>query len=472
MKLKVYEDSQNYAATVIKLPVKQKVQGLDNLVKVSVFGNDVLIGKESDPEDLYIFFPAESRLSNEFCRMNNLYRDSTMNVDNTQKGFFEDNNRIKALKIRGVISTGFIIPLGSLISLFHFGDTHYIQSQLKVGDEFNKIEGVEICKKYINRNTQTPGTPAEKSKQDKVNDKLKDLIIPNQFRFHDSTSHLAKNLHVINPGDIIAITDKWHGSSCILAKVYVNRNLTWYQKLINKIGGKVPAKEHGYVYSSGKPKSNKVKGVESIFEEPGKGFYDSNIWKKALSDYKHTLEDGISIYSELVGFTESGSGIQGLYDYGCSKPDNNGNGVLFDGQNPHYKMIVYRITYTKPDGNVIEFSWNQIKDYCKKHSLEHVKEFYFGRAGFINPGNILTGTNEYDESTLEEWRIALFDKLQTSFNMEKSCGHCKNKLPAEGIVLRKDGLSTFSAYKLKSRNFLKYETDELDKGEVNIEDQN
>jgi hypothetical protein len=40
---------------------------------------------------------------------------------------------------------------------------------------------------------------------------------------------------------------------------------------------------------------------------------------------------------------------------------------------------------------------------------------------------------------------------------------------AEGIVLRIDGKQTFSAYKLKSKNFIEGETKELDKGEINIE---
>lgn len=456
MKLKVYDDSQNYTATIINLPVKQKVDGLDNLVKVTVFGNDVLVSKDSDPNDLYIFFPAESKLSPEFCKANNLFRDVALNADNTQKGFFEDHGRVKALKMRGVISTGFIIPVGSLIDLFHFGDTHYIQSSLKVGDEFNEVDGIEICRKYIPKNSVTPGTAEPKSKQDKVNNKLKDLIIPNQFRFHNETSHLSKKMHLINPNDIIVFTDKWHGSSCILAKVFVNKKLTWFQRLLNKLGGQVSDREYGYVYSSGKPKSNLVKGVEGLWENGNKDFYISNIWKRALDDFKYALEDGISIYSELVGFTDGGSGIQGLYDYGC--------------QPSQYKMVVYRITYTKPDGSVIEFSWNQIKDYCNKYELQHVEEFYFGRAEDLYKWKG-TGADNY-EGLLEQWRAGFTDFLQTAFNMEQDCKECNNKVPAEGFVLRKDGLSTFSAFKMKAKKFLKHETDDLDKGVVSLEEQN
>jgi hypothetical protein len=47
---------------------------------------------------------------------------------------------------------------------------------------------------------------------------------------------------------------------------------------------------------------------------------------------------------------------------------------------------------------------------------------------------------------------------------------CRNKVPEEGIVLTKDGL-TFEAFKLKSMRFLEEETKLLDKEQTNIEDE-
>lgn len=453
MKLTKYDHSVNYTCTVIKLPTKQKVDGLDNLVRVEVFGNSCLVGKDSDPDDLYLFFPAESCLSETFLYKNNLYRECQLNANTGEKGFFEQSGRVKALKMRGVISSGFVIPASSLLDLFAQGDAHYIYSELKVGDEFNEIEGVEICRKYVSKNTITAALPGSKqAKQDKVNNKLKDLIVPNQFRFHSDTTHLAKNLHIFSKDDIILISDKWHGSSCILSKVLINKKLTWFQKLLNKLGGNILDKEFGYVYSSGKPKSNLPKGVLQLdevqtFKSETGDCYTSNIWKKAFEDYKHTLEDGITIYSELVGFTEGGAAIQKGYDYGCG-----------DGE---YKMLVYRITYTKPDGSVIEFSWQQIKDYCKKYELDTVKELYFGNLPNWNSSNIEIG----------ELMGYFLETLQTAYNMEKQDPYCTSKVPAEGLVVRIDGKPTYSAFKIKAKKFLAHETKDLDAGEVNMEDQ-
>jgi hypothetical protein len=453
MKLTKYDHSVNYTCTVISLPAKQKVDGLDNLVRVEVFGNSCLIGKDRDPTDLYLFFPAESCLSETFLHKNNLYRESQLNSNTEEKGFFEQSGRVKALKMRGIISSGFVIPASSLLDLFAQGDAHYIYSQLKVGDEFNEIEGVEICRKYVSKSSVTPALPGSRqAKQDRVNNKLKDLIVPNQLRFHADTTHLAKNLQAFSKDNIIIISDKWHGSSCILAKVLINKKLNWFQKLLNKLGCNIQDKEFGYVYSSGKPKSNLPKGVLQLdevqtFKSNTGDFYTSNIWKKAFDDYKYALEDGISIYSELVGFTEGGSAIQKGYDYGCEP-----------GQ---YKMVVYRITYTKPDGSVIEFSWQQIKDYCKKYELETVKEFYFGNLPNWGSSNM----------EIDELMGYFLETLQTTYNMEKQDPYCTSKVPAEGLVVRIDGKSTYSAFKLKAKKFLAHETKDLDAGEVNMEDQ-
>ena len=125
--LRIYEDSKNYTCQVIKLPPLQKVEGLDNLMKVTVQGNDCLIGKDSNPDELYLFFPAECQIDHEFLKANNLYRHSELNADKTQKGFFEDNRRCKAIKFKGIISTGFVIPIDSL-------DYLHIQGKLVVPD--------------------------------------------------------------------------------------------------------------------------------------------------------------------------------------------------------------------------------------------------------------------------------------------------------------------------------------------------
>lgn len=474
MSLKIYDDSKNYTAQVIKLPVKQAVQGLDNLVEVNVFGNSCLIGKDSPEDQLYLFFPAGCAINEDFLVGNNLYRDSQLNSDPTKKGFFEPNGRVKAIKFRGIISTGFVIPVNSLKYIYTDGtDRDWACgsiAQLKEGDQFNEWEGNKVCYKYfVPSQTQSQG---KGDKVTKINNKLVDLMVPNQFRFHVETSHLGNNLHRFEQNDIVVITDKWHGSSCILSKVLINRKLSLWQRILNWLGAETPDKEYGYIYSSGKPKSNLPKGIEGSWTNDGVDYYSSNIWKQAFDDYKDALEDGISLYGELVGYTKGGSYIQKGYDYGCVAPLHNDGipEIWVDPNNPYYKFVIYRITYTKPNGEVIEFSWQQIKDYCTKYNLEYAKEFYHGSIKELLK-ELYPEFPDNSTPPLEKYTETLFQALQTAYNLEKTCSYCRSGVPAEGIVVRIDGKQQFNAFKLKSKLFLKKESDDLDKGETNIEDQ-
>ena len=136
-----------------------------------------------------------------------------------------------------------------------------ISGKLKVGDTFTHIGDIEICRKYVTPVKQT-GTPGQK--QPKEN-KMKELLIDNQFRFHTDTAHFARSLESFKPETEIIVTRKYHGSSLILSHVLINKKLNWFEKLIDKIV-KLPTSEYGYVFSSGKPKSKIVKGIRKDYD--------------------------------------------------------------------------------------------------------------------------------------------------------------------------------------------------------------
>jgi len=425
MKLKT--TNENYCCSVIRLPIKQKVAGLDNLVNVNVYGNNVLVSKDSDENIPYLFFPVECQLSRDFLSNSSLYRDSTLNLLKDKKGFFEDSGRVKALKLKGVISTGFIIPATSLNFLGNI--------ELKVGDEFNEIDGVEIVRKYVNKEQAKTGEKKEKKKRD-VADRF-DKLVPNQFRFHTDTAQLAKHIDRININDIILISRKIHGTSFVSSNILIKKELNWIEKIVNKF---IPIVTTYYdnIYSSRKVIKNRYINKNAV------DYYDVDIWGVVNQELSGKIEDGISIFGEIVGYLPSGKGIQGKYDYGC--------------QTGEHDFYVYRMTYTKPNGQVIELSWQQIKDYCTKYGIKHVQEYFFG-------------------ALVEFLRINSIEKedllnLLCEQYLEKNCYDCITpNLPDEGIVLRVDGKEHFNAYKLKSKRFLLGESAELDKGVVNIEDE-
>jgi hypothetical protein len=456
MGLKKLEGHENYVCTVIDLPLKQKVEGLDNLVKVTVFGNDCLVGKESSESNLYLFFPCESVIAKEFLYQNNLYRDPLLNINQTRKGFFEQSGRVKTIRFKGIISTGFVISVLSLHSLSNL--------VLRSGAEFNVIGDLELCKKYRPARVQVAT-----SKESRFNKKLSkfDRLVPNQFRFHQTTTQLAKSLPLFDPNDIIVITDKWHGTSAVYANVLVKKQLNLLERMLRLLGVKIIDTEYDILYASRSVLKNQYinKGVTP-------GFYNENIWSTVRKELDNKIEQGITIYGEIVGYLNSGSMIQKGYDYFCEflgVYEKTGDVV------DHFvhRFVVYRITYTKPDGSLIEFSWQQIKDYCKKYSLETVKELFFGRISEEFYGDIgreygkLEGVvNDLREKLIEDWVTSI-----TRRYLEQDCKYCRNTVPSEGICIRIDGKETYSTYKLKSKRFLERKTKELDSGEVNIEEE-
>lgn len=420
MKLTVHENSTNYPATVVKMGTMHPIEGADKIQRTVLFGNNLIVSKTVKEGDIMLYFVAGTQLSEDLCYNNNLYDDSAMNSDTTEKGYISAKRRlVKALKLRGTISDGMLLPLSALDYI-----AEYIP--IDIGDTFTHIGDVEVCRKYVVPVKQS-GTPGQKTPKQ---NKMKDLLIDNQFRFHTDTAHFARNLDKFTPNTEIIITRKYHGSSLILAHVMNVKKLNWFEKLINRFV-KLPQSEYGFVYSSGKPKSRLPKGIKSEtadWQTPTQSFYSNDIWEKAYQMHKDKVEKGITLYGEIVG-----NGIQGAdYTYG------------FD-----YEIFIYRITQTNVDGNVYELSWEALKAYCEKYGLKYVDEYFVGKVSNIVGKN---GTTE-----------DLLTRLQDAY-LDKSYPDCKVD---EGVCIRLR--NNDEIFKLKSPKFIAAESVSLEKGETDIE---
>jgi len=204
MKLEI-KDNKNYCAYVVEIDNFVPLDGCDNIQGTVIFSNHVIISKDTQLGTRGVYFPVETSLSSDFLRMNNLYRDKSLNNNNEKSGFFELNGRIRAMKLRGYKSDGFFIPL------LCFNYLHVDIKKLSVGDIFDSIDGNIICKKYIVRNFDSQGSGKKGRGQNKL--KRFSKLIENQFRFHIDTDHLDRNIHKIHPSQTISITNKIHGSS-------------------------------------------------------------------------------------------------------------------------------------------------------------------------------------------------------------------------------------------------------------------
>jgi hypothetical protein len=419
----------NYCVTVVEINKLVPVGKADRLQSAIILGNSVIVSKDIELGIKGLFFPLECQITDQFLSKHNLLREKEKNIDVTRAGFFELNGRVRAVNLRGSKSEGFFMPMTAL------HDDYKELIELPVGTDFDYLNDECICRKYVIKQKTQTNTP----KQSKSVNKFSRLV-DNQFNLHIDTMQAKKNFHRINPTDIISITDKWHGTSAVFSNALTNRTLKWHEKLLLKIGVKIETTEYGNVYSSRKVIKNKY-----INEGVTPGFYDADIWSIVNDDLQSLIPKGVSIYGEIVGYIPgSGKAIQGGYAYNC--------------QPNTYKFLVYRITNTTLDGHVTEYSWQQIKDFCNKYGLEHVKEFYYGYAKDL-----------YNYVPVDdEWNDIVLSQMIDDYNLEKECKYNKG-MPAEGIVIRADNLYLCEPMKLKSFAFLKHETSLLDSGEQDIE---
>ena len=420
MKLKKPKN-ENYCGTIVRINSTIPLENCDNIQSTIIFGNSIIIGKDTKVGDTGVYFPAETQLSHEYASINNLYRHSNLNTDQEKKGYLEDNRRIRTMRMRGNRSCGLFMPVSSLSTFVELG-------QLSEMDSFDELTGTAICNKYIVKK-RNPNVSGKKGKTPKIS-----KLINGQFRLHQDTTQFGKSIHLFHNSDIVGITYKLHGTSVVISKVLCKKKLNWLFKVLKKLGVPIVDTEYDNIYSSRKV-------VKNDYLNTKQHFYDVDIWGLANKELKEFLDDGLTIYAEIVGYLPSGAYIQKPYDYGC---DDN-----------EHKVYIYRITYTNISGKVFDFSHKQIQDWCKERGLNPVPELYYGYvSGLI-----------YKES--DNFSDNLMESIRGEF-LEQDCFMCKTKLPAEGIVIRKES-NEFDAFKFKSFRFLEKESKQLDEGIEDIE---
>lgn len=437
--LKISENAnKNYLAKIVKLQNVRKHSNADRLQCVTIDGCNVVTGIDAKDGDLYVYFPVESALNKEYLSWSNSFDEKELNADKEKKGFFNLHARVRAIRLRQERSEGYIVPVKNLSDWLSEKTGKKVSfSENDVDIEFDYFADVQICEKYINLNALRQQNLAAKKADKKVAKQSK--IVDGQFRFHIDTEHLAKNTQNINPNDIISISSKLHGTSFVVSKVLCKKELKWHEKLLKKLGVNVVDTHYDLLYSSRKVIKNQYNDNSNKNH-----YYSYDIWEEAAKILEPSLTDGVSFYGEIVGFTKDGGYIQKDFDYGC-KPG-------------EFKIFIYRVTLTNASGKVFEFSARQAKEYCNKLSLNYVPELYYGFAKDL-----------FDIPTDQHWHQNFLSKVTETY-LEKDCDMCANKVPDEGIVLRKEVLD-IDVYKHKSFRFKEFESKQLDTGEVDLETQ-
>jgi len=410
----------NYCATIVKLPeTRIKLQNLDNIVGVNIFGYQVLVSKDT-PNGLGIFFPAEAQLSDKYCYENNLYRHADKNISPDEKGYFEDNRRIKAMKFKGNTSTGLFMPLSSL--KFTGIDPLF----LKEGDEFDEINGFEICRKYV--------VEGKGQKAQQLVDRGFVRADKKFFPEHIDTENFYKNHDLVDGQELVVVTQKLHGTSIRIANTLVNRKLSLWERFSQFFGAKIAQTEYAMLYGSRK--------VIKDANNPNQiHFYESDIWTNEGKKLDGILPQNYIVYAELIGYTPDGKEIQRNYTYNVPV-----------GQ---CEMYIYRIATINGQGHMTDLSWKQVKHFCRQNGLKYVPELVRGIKMEDLTKDDFAGMKKFVDTRY----------FEGDFRNAVYLGDNKD-IVDEGVCVRADGLIP-KIFKAKSPKFLQHETNLLD---ANVED--
>lgn len=391
-----------YNGYITKITEIRKHPNADRLQIVDLFSTQCIVSNDYYAGQKIIFFPADGQLSEEFCKENDLVRRKDEN-GNLTGGYLDPVKRnIKTIKLRKEVSEGLILPIESLKN---FCDI----STLVEGQEINVLNGHEICRKYIPKtNNKNCNVVNNKNKKHKNNTKQSWSFV---FPEHIDTPQLRFYINKIKPGELITITEKLEGTSGRSAYLPCHR----FTRIFHR-------KKNTYKYFLG------TRRVNFIQNEKISGYYDNNDFRKIIHDkIAPHLEKNMEVFYEIVGWTgENGSPIMGEVDTKCLGDKNftkkYGEKMTFNyGLKPgNFDFYIYRIAILDDDGNVIiDFSTNQIKNWCEKNGFKMVPILYQGFLKDTNELEELANTYNDGESTLgSHWREGCVIRVENSFKFE------------------------------------------------------
>lgn len=329
----------------------------DNLNLLRYGGVQFVVSKSLTQGVLVVLFPEDGQLSHNFCKANNLYRDSSKNKDPLKSGFFEDSRRVRAQPFRGQKSYGFVAD----VSYFDYlGNV-----SLNAGDEFDTLNGETVCQKYY-----TPKTL--RAMNNNAQKKVKNIEY--SMAEHIETDKWSYTKPSQIPLSLVIVSEKVHGTSARTSRTKVtHRNPHLWQKIVSSIFKKDFVLEN-YEFVTGTRRTI-VNNRADITTEGQQDHYRWE-WHNKIAPQLHV---GETVYYEIVGWDSFGGTIMERQDLSklkktdFVKPEWK-NPMIYsyglpEGQNDVY---VYRITQTSDDGTVTELPWFAVESRVKELGLKTV----------------------------------------------------------------------------------------------------
>lgn len=482
--------STEYCCTIVKIGEVTPIKNSDFLGSTIVEGRTIVVRKDKVKSgDIMFYVSNECEINRDFLAANNEFEmhchdlnynhktvddllekaDTCFNKGDAEQyehlmaeaknmvGFFNRQGRVRMIKLRGVLSMGYLFNIDAMKKWYPSLTTTGFNIEDHIGEDFDTVNGVLFVKAYM------PPVKVEVKHERKNfrNKALKkfDRMIPGQFSFHYDTAGLQKsgNIKRLNPDDYVFISNKLHGSSFIIGNILVKTPK--FGKLYSKMFNYLPSflqfttTNYDVIYSSRRVIQN------STINFNRKGY--SKGLTKCFDTYYELLKNYIpkdtTIYCEIIGYEEgSNQFIQtvGLgYDYMCETGKN--------------KLMIYRVSRLEEDGNRHELNIDEVYDW----TIDLINRLPEQVKDRIHPIDIMyqgTLKDLYPDIPVDEnWHDKILEAMKNDtkhFGMELHEPMCRNKVYREGFVLRIKDDPITEAFKLKCEKFLNKESESISSG--------
>jgi len=347
----------SYEAIICKLTNVREHPNADRLKLATVAGYQIVVGLNSQEDELGIFFPCDGKLSTEFCEANDLYPVFDENGKRIGGGFFDrKNSRVKSQRFRGEKSEGFFIGIHALAY------TGANLDSLHEGFTFHTINGQQICEKYY-----SPAT-LRAMKGGTARTRKTNVMFPKHV---DTLRWQYEADRALKLGSLCHITEKLHGTSgrVSFSVEETEAKRKWYHKLF----GITPPPVREWQFLVG------TRNVVLTDPETTQGFYEDESFRfRAVEPLRHNLHKGEVIYGEIVGWASETSPIMARQETKELKDIRSiyGDEMLYSygTEQGECEFYVYRIAKVDEDGNLVELPWTQVKARCRELGLKVVPE--------------------------------------------------------------------------------------------------
>ena len=359
----------SYKAKIVTISKINPIPNKDRIVAAEIEeipGLQVVVGKDVMPGNVMVYFPENTQLSEEFCIANDLYEKDLGN--GKRSGYFDHKRRVKIIKLGGVRSEGFLVPLSHFDYLRGEIGFHEWENFSTPGYEFDSVGEHKICKKYRIHFLHTPAKPKTKWEKLKAwftkKRRAKNYYDAyKEFERHPDTEQFRDWVRRIPIGAQLIVTEKIHGQSARTGKI---RELSWWKQLIEKI------LLVGEVF---KP-TLMIGTRETVLNS--RGFHKAEFRKQLAQKFANCAE-GEDFSYEIAGYDDSGNSLmkrQGLgklkkeydlagfsdpmdYKYGCKPKE--------------CREFVYKLDIVTNGVRNVQ-SWDRTVNRCAELGLQTVPE--------------------------------------------------------------------------------------------------